>query len=62
MVPAIFGAMHPSLNLILSNGIVVGSISAVLLNAILVTGKRSPSATMVAAPDPVSARGPTSAH
>lgn len=35
MVPGVFGGMHPSLNLILSNGIVVGSISAVLLNAIL---------------------------
>jgi xanthine permease len=35
MVPGVFGGIHPALNLILSNGIVIGSISAVLLNAIL---------------------------
>ncbi len=35
VVPGIFKGVHPSLDLILSNGIVVGSISAVLLNAIL---------------------------
>lgn len=35
MVPGIFTGVHPSLNLILSNGIVVGSIIAVSLNAIL---------------------------
>jgi len=35
IVPGLFGDMHPSLNLILSNGIIAGSLTAVLLNAIL---------------------------